>query len=328
MITASHDRVRCAIILAGGDGKRLRPFIRQFRGDALPKQYVNFIGTRSMLEHTFHRAEKLIPPGRILAVVTKHHLKHPEVRRQLRRRPKGSVVVQPMNKETGPGLLLPLMHLYRRYPGSTAAVFPSDHFIVEEDLFVAYVAFAFHVVEQNPSLLVLLGIEPSQPEPDYGYILTDGNQRIAGSVSLPRVRRFAEKPAPSAARRLVMQGGLWNTMVMVFRTETLLELIRNEAPRLHGSFLQILEAIGTSEEREVVERVYQAIEPTNFSKALLEKLPRHQRFSLFVVPVSGVFWSDWGSQDRLLGDLLRTGYIARVKGVSESRLFKMSGIAG
>ena len=37
------------IVLAGGDGKRLQPLIRRLRGDMLPKQFVNFIGTRSTL---------------------------------------------------------------------------------------------------------------------------------------------------------------------------------------------------------------------------------------------------------------------------------------
>jgi hypothetical protein len=36
------------------------------------------------------------------------HLADSEVRRQIAGRPKGTVVLQPENKETGPGLLLPL----------------------------------------------------------------------------------------------------------------------------------------------------------------------------------------------------------------------------
>ena len=56
---AEKDSLACALVLAGGEGKRLRPFIHLLRGDLLPKQYVNFIGRCSMLEHTLERAEKL-----------------------------------------------------------------------------------------------------------------------------------------------------------------------------------------------------------------------------------------------------------------------------
>jgi mannose-1-phosphate guanylyltransferase len=61
-----------------------------------------------MLEHTVDRAEKIIPSDRLFTVVSRAHLRYPEVWRQLRSRPKGTLVVQPENKETEPGLFLPL----------------------------------------------------------------------------------------------------------------------------------------------------------------------------------------------------------------------------
>lgn len=99
---------RCGIVLAAGEGERLRPLVRQIRGEVLPKQYVNFIGARSMLEHTFSRVERLIPEERVFTVVGRNHLAYPSVNRQLSGRLEGTVVVQPQNRETGPGILLPL----------------------------------------------------------------------------------------------------------------------------------------------------------------------------------------------------------------------------
>ena len=134
-ITSREAPTRCGIILAAGEGNRLRSFVENLRGDALPKQYVNFIGKRSMLEHTLYRAQKMIPAERLFTVVSQNHLKYPEVTRQLMGWPVARIVEQPANKDTGPGLLLPLAHVYKLYPDSTVAVFPSDHFILEEDLF-------------------------------------------------------------------------------------------------------------------------------------------------------------------------------------------------
>jgi hypothetical protein len=74
---------RCGVVLAGGDGKRLQPFVRKLLGFELPKQYVSFTGNRSMLEHTFDRAEQLISPECLYTVVARDHLKHPEVCSQL-----------------------------------------------------------------------------------------------------------------------------------------------------------------------------------------------------------------------------------------------------
>jgi mannose-1-phosphate guanylyltransferase len=91
-----------------------------------------------MLEHTLHRAEKLISPERLFTVVCRDHLDHA---RQIASRPKGTVIIQPENKETGPGLLLPLAHLCKHYPDSLV-ILPSDHFISEEDLFMDHVDLA------------------------------------------------------------------------------------------------------------------------------------------------------------------------------------------
>ncbi len=305
MVKSSRLPVRCGIVLAAGEGKRLQPFIQRLRGKDLPKQFVNFIGTRSMLEHTFHRAETLIPPDRLFTVVGRDHLKHPEVGQQLSGCARGNVILQPQNKETGPGVLLPLMHLYKHYPESVAVIFPSDHFILEEDLFMGHVDLACRVVERDPSRLILLGIEPSEPEPEYGYILPAGNRKISGRLRVHKVSRFIEKPELHAAKELFHKGGLWNTMVVAFKAKTLLELARKVAPVLHRPFQRILNSVGTPAEIEVVEDVYQKIDPMNFSKGLLEVFSVQYSSHLGVLPVQGVLWSDWGSEQRIK-TILRT----------------------
>lgn len=321
MSKTSSSSIRCGIVLAAGDGKRLRPFIHRLRGDALPKQYVNFLGTRSMLEHTFRRAEKMISPERLFTVVSKSHRRYSEAKRQLSSCASGTVVVQPANKETGPGLLLPLMHLYKRYPDSTVVIFPSDHFIVEEDLFMSHVEMACHVVERNPSSLVLLGMEPNNPEPEYGYILPGGKIDNFAPFNIRKVLRFVEKPQTQIARELITGGGLWNTMVMVFKVNTLLELMRRVAPALYRSFERIGKAVGSRREREVVEEVYQRLASVNFSRELLEPFTREPSLSLLVIPVKGVVWSDWGSEQRIVSTLSKTSCLDRThRGLAHPQL--------
>jgi len=297
--TVSTSAKRCGIILAGGEGRRLIPFILRLRGEVLPKQYVNFIGSRSMLEHTLLRAGRLMPPERLFIVVNQHHLAHAEVRRQLSGRPRGTVVVQPENKETGPGLILPLLHVYRRYPDSTVTIFPSDHFIVGEEHFMAHVDLACQEVEQHPSFVVMLGIEPSGPETEYGYILSRKETQERAPRIIRRVARFIEKPECHIARELIQRGGLWNSMVITFKIKTMLDLIERTAPLLHSSFEQIREVVGTWRETNVVRESYAKMKAVNFSKEVLEAIPPDHSAPLLVLPVRGVFWSDWGSEERI-----------------------------
>ena len=290
----------CGIVLAAGEGTRLRRYIQQVRGKTLPKQYVNFVGKRSMLEHTFDRAERLILSDRLFTVIGRDHLDHPEVRRQLAHRPSGTVVIQPANKDTGPGLLLPLIRLCRQYPRSIVAVFPSDHYVLEEDLFMHYVQQACRAIRKDPRRVILLGVEPAAPEPEYGYILPADEQGLLSWPGIRRVARFIEKPKEPVARDLIRNGGLWNTFVMAFSADTLLELARRHVPGLVRSFQAIWEVSGEAEERQVVEEVYREIAPLNFSRDFLEILALREPSRLFVLPVRGVTWSDWGSEHRVL----------------------------
>lgn len=328
MIQTAHGSTRCGIVLAAGEGTRLRSFVLQLKGKSLPKQYVNFIGSRSMLEHTFQRAEKMIPSDRLFTVVSRDHLAHSEVRRQLAGRPKGTVVLQPENKETGPGLLLPLMHAYKQHPDAVVVIFPSDHYVVEEDLFMGHVELACRQVERDPSRVVLLGVEPEGPESEYGYILPSERQHPEFSNPAHPVSHFIEKPHPSVAQELIGEGGVWNTMVMVFKAKTLIDLVRRAAPKLHQAFHRIWQAIGTAKEAAVIKEVYRKIKSINFSKELLEIFPSQNPSSLWVLPVRGVLWSDWGSEQRIMNILEKRGHLGRLSRVQDNRNLEAVGVSG
>ena len=96
------------IVLAGGDGTRVRDFLRQCCGGRGIKQFCAVIGQRSMLEHTLACIERLIPRERTLVVVSQDH--RAEATPQLAHWPPENIIWQPMNRDTAPGVLLPLAH--------------------------------------------------------------------------------------------------------------------------------------------------------------------------------------------------------------------------
>ncbi|MGH6927820.1 MAG: uracil-DNA glycosylase family protein, partial [Dongiaceae bacterium] len=66
--------------------------------------------------------------------------------------------------------------IHRWDPDATVAVFPSDHFIREEDAFLRHVAEIMSLVEEYPELLVLLGAPSAQTI----LARTDGISRLRG----------------------------------------------------------------------------------------------------------------------------------------------------
>ena len=290
------------ILLAGGDGQRLRPLIQARFGCERPKQYCTFFGTQSLLRQTIRRAERLVPPEQLLTVVTRHHLPYAQV--ELSDRPSDTVIVQPSNRDTGPGILLPLWHVQQRDPQAIMALFPSDHFVLGEQRFMALVAAAAAFVTREPDRMVLLGAAPTQPEVDYGWIEVGDEVGQVQEERLYQVLQFWEKPSPSQAQVLWRQGYLWNTMVLVGRAKLLMTLFAMLTPTLVDAFRRLQGVLGTPREADVLAEVYATLPSVNFSQVILE----HSAPRLAVLPLEGVYWSDWGDPRRLLLDLARLGY--------------------
>lgn len=62
-----------AVVLAGGEGVRLRPLIRQVFGDERPKQYAPLLGARSLLGQTLARVGLAVPIERVVVVTHRAH---------------------------------------------------------------------------------------------------------------------------------------------------------------------------------------------------------------------------------------------------------------
>ena len=62
-----------AVVLAGGEGSRLRALTRYLYGDERPKQYAVLTGSKSLLRQTLERVARLVPPSRIVVVAQASH---------------------------------------------------------------------------------------------------------------------------------------------------------------------------------------------------------------------------------------------------------------
>lgn len=282
------------IVLAAGEGVRARAFLQQLCGGRGIKQFCAVIGRRSMLQHTLARVERLIPRERILVVVSTDH--RPEVAQQLARWPAENIIYQPLNRDTAPGILLPLAYVTHRDPAATVTVFPSDHFIVEESRFMATVERAVVEVQQFPHELVLLGMTPDHVEEGYGWV--EPGAVAAGRESFP-VRRFVEKPSFTCASQLLARRALWNTMVFTVQVPALWELFHTSAPDLCDTFNTIRLLLNTSYASGFIVRVYETLRARNFSAEVCEPLAARLR----VLPAPQVGWSDWGTEERILASL-------------------------
>ena len=291
-------RDRWAVILAGGDGTRLQSMTRAISGDNRPKQFVPVIGGSTLLNQTRRRVALSIEPDRTLIVVTQKH----------RRFYKGLVrpdllVEQPVNKGTAPAILYALLRVAAKSPQAVVALFPSDHFFADDEEFMSHVEVALDAVEVQPEIVTLLGITPTAPETEYGWIEPQPSILSHAQKSITRVKQFWEKPAANVAKMLLERGCLWNSFVMVGTAAALLKLTRAAMPDLYAAFEATVPTFETASEPHAVAELYAHIDESNFSHEVLAARPE----DLMVMRVADVGWSDLGEPNRVLSALARLG---------------------
>ena len=294
-------RDRWAVILAGGDGTRLQSMTRAISGDNRPKQFVPVIGGSTLLNQTRRRVALSIEPRRTLIVVTQKHrrfygpLAH-EISPNL-------LVEQPVNKGTAPAILYALLRVATRSPKAIVALFPSDHFFTDDEEFMSHVDTAFDAVRAQPQTVTLLGITPTNPEREYGWIEPQPSVIGSAARSITRVKKFWEKPSATMAASLMERGCLWNSFVMVGHVDALLRMTRASLPDLYADFAAITPTFETTGERQALAELYSRIDDTNFSHEVLAQRPQ----DLAVMRVADVGWSDLGEPARVLATLAHMG---------------------
>src|SRR5882724_9749365 len=218
------------IVLAGGEGVRLRPLVRRMLGEDRPKQFVKLLGPRSLLRQTLDRTALGISPDRTVVVTVRRHTGYIAEEFKSAAQPP-YVLVQPEDRGTAAAILYAAQWIAWRDPAATLAVFPSDHFILGEATFMAHVQEVAGAVERNPDRVMLVGAQPTAPEAEYGWIASgppiDGARDVVSAV-----RRFWEKPSDAQAQACLAAGGLWNTAITVARARTLVEAGARALPEM------------------------------------------------------------------------------------------------
>jgi mannose-1-phosphate guanylyltransferase len=296
-----NDKHRWGMVLAGGDGTRLRSLTRIVSGDDRPKQFCPLLGGRTLLAQTRLRTAESIGRDRTLFALTKVH--EPFYAKELENVPPIRMVVQPCNRGTLPAILWSLLRIIRLDKSASVAIFPSDHYYAKEEKFMAGIASAFDLAEANTRSVILLGALATHPEIEYGWIEPGATVTSSSGDRLKAVKRFWEKPSCQIARSLFDQGCLWNTFVMVGCATAFQAMIQHASPNLYSAFEPILSLPDCAMEAELMQRIYDHLPTADFSKLVLSLSTE----MLAVASLGDIGWSDLGDPQRLITTLFESG---------------------
>ena len=283
-----------ALVLAGGDGNRLRSLTTRPGVSAVPKQFCPSMAVRrcSRMPSIGRRRS---PPKRTL---------RPSLRISINNGGRISIASAGSARATSlcsraiaarVGALYALLHITARDPHAHVALLPADHHVSDESILHESLLCAARLAQRDPTRAIILGLEPDEPDPDLGYIVPGA----AGPLGGRAVARFIEKPDWRSAGELIAAGALWNSFILCATAQSLIDLY---LPRY---------AALVTEMRVVLNRGFASHSPTAAWPALVamyERMPvldfsrdllKGREDRLRVLPTPGCGWSDLGTPRRV-----------------------------
>nr|WP_222710271.1 mannose-1-phosphate guanylyltransferase [Quadrisphaera setariae] len=280
-----------AVVPAGGAGTRLWPLSRA----GAPKFLHDLTGSgRSLLQATWDRLEPLAGADHLLLVTGRAHAA--AVRAALPDLRDGNLLLEPSARDSMAAIGLAAAVLeHREGPGAVLGSFAADHVIDDDEAFGDAVAQA--VATARAGEVVTIGISPTGPATQFGYIRSSAPLSVPGAPDALRVAEFVEKPDAATAAGYVATGDYrWNAGMFVVGAGVLLGHLHGQLPALADGLREIAAAWDSPSREQVLDAVWPSLVKIAIDHAIAE--PVAAAGGVAVVP--GSFgWDDVGDWDSL-----------------------------
>lgn len=274
-----------AVIMAGGRGERFWPKSKQ----SLPKQFLQLIGDKTMLQRTVSRVKKLLSPENIFIITSESYLEI--VREQVPEVPAKNIILEPCGRDTAAAIGLAAVVIQQQDTSGVMIVLPADHYIADENSFVRVLRGAVDAAEENHA--VTLGIKANRPETGFGYIAQGEFYRDFAEIPAYHVERFTEKPDHKTALEFLQSGCyFWNSGIFIWQVQLIRHLIKEHIPPLAKGLERIedaVDSVDTDRYASVLQEVYAELPKISIDYGVMERAQG-------VLMLPGDFgWDDVGS---------------------------------
>ncbi len=260
---------RYCVIMAGGTANRFWPVSRETK----PKQFLDISGTgKSFVRTTYERFSEIVPKENIIIVTLTRFAEL--VHTQIPELPEGNLLLEPYARNTAPCIAYATYSILKRNPEATVIATPADHIITDEDKFKAAILKMMEYAENKPALMTL-GIHPTNPDTDYGYIQAPRSKDNADADTPLKVKTFTEKPDKALAEVFCKTGEFyWNSGIFIWKASVIREEMEKYIPDVTSVFVGWEDSLGSDKEQIFLEKVYSDCPKVSIDYGVMEKTDR------------------------------------------------------
>ena len=282
---------KIAIIMAGGMGERFWPRSTEKK----PKQFLHMIGEGTMIQNTVMRLMPLFKPEEIFIVALENVAEI--IYDQLPAIPRENVILEPFLKNTAPCIALTCTQLSNVIDDDTVIhALPADHVIHNVREFHQSLELAATVATSKDGI-VIIGVMPTRPEPQYGYVQIKSREGDLGELYDKGVRysrTYAEKPDVETALRFINSGDfLWNSGIFTMKAGIFWNSLEKHLPEHYRLFKVMQKDFGKDSFDLAKKDMYMQMQSESIDYGILEKAN-----NVYVIE-SSFTWSDLGTWDEL-----------------------------
>ena len=272
------------VIMGGGIGSRFWPFSRQSK----PKQFLDLLGIgKTLLQMTYDRFSQIIPKENIFIATNKLYID--EILKQLPDMSEEQILVEPTRRNTAPCIAYSTYRIHSINPNANIVVAPSDHVILQEDIFLKNIDAALDFAAENEALATL-GIKPTRPETGYGYIQSDEVE----IGDFKKVKTFTEKPDLELAKVFFADDEFfWNSGIFIWNVKSIMKAFRTLLPEVSDRFEAGGDVYNTPMERAFIEGIFPYCPNLSIDYGIMEKAN-----NVYMLPAQ-FGWSDLGTWSAL-----------------------------
>jgi mannose-1-phosphate guanylyltransferase len=266
------------IIVAGGGGARLWPS----SNSKIPKQFVKIIGEKSSLEHVY---EYLVSDFDKENIWINTNQKYADMVSDLIPGfDSAHLLLEPEKRDNFAAVSAQAAVLSHKFGDKEPLIFvTSDEFMLNHESVEKYKSAIKKIasaLEKNTFEVVTMGVKPISPNPNYGYLELNPEDKDGYYSDVVKVARFCEKPDVETAQKFLEKGNyIWNKFNPSFTFATLKKYLSVYDPISYEILIEI-ERTGIIKPEE-----YAKLTKTSFDYGFMEKVPN--------MGVIGIDIDDW-----------------------------------